>query len=267
MRTAALAVATATTLLLSACDGGDAADTPDPAESPTAVEVEATEYAFDLPAEVEGGVVTMRFTNTGGLPHEFAFARIEEGKTEEDVREVIESGEEPPPWADDIAGVPGLSPGESVTVTRTLEPGSYAFLCFFPDPEGTPHAALGMYEVFSIVGDSGASLPEADATITATDEGLDVPTFDTGEQTVEFVNDGSEPHELLLVEFEPGSSVRDVDRWIGGGYRGEPPATFLGGMQTIPSGESVLLTLDLEAGVEYTALDFSTRSRETFEAS
>ena len=44
------------------------------------VEVRATEYSFDVPAEVVGGVVPMRFTNTGGLPHEFAFARIEEGR-------------------------------------------------------------------------------------------------------------------------------------------------------------------------------------------
>lgn len=43
--------------------------------------------------------------------------------------------------------------------------------------------------------------------------------------------------------------------------------TFLGGMQTIPSGESVFLTIDLEPGVEYTAADFSTNSRETFTVS
>ncbi len=46
--------------------------------------------------------------------------------------------------------MPALSPGQSLEVTRTLEPGSYRFLCFFPDPEGTPHAALGMYELFTI---------------------------------------------------------------------------------------------------------------------
>jgi hypothetical protein len=38
-------------------------------------------------------------------------------------------------------------------------------------------------------------------------------------------------------------------------------------MQTIPSSESVFLTIDLESGVEYTAVDFSTKSRETFTVS
>jgi len=175
--------------------------------------------------------------------------------------------EKRPEWAEDIAGVPALSPGEAITVTRTLEPGSYAFLCFFPDPEGTPHAALGMYEVFTIAGDTGLTLPEPDATITATDDGLQVPELSVGEQTVQFQNDGTKPHELVLATFEPGKGVKDVDGWIEGGYEGEPPVTFLGGMQTIPSGESVFFTIDLEPGVEYTALDFQTNSRVTFTVS
>ena len=268
MRRNLIAIVGSTALLLTACssDGGGGTS-PSPSPKSTTVEVGATEYSFDVPEEVAGGVVRMAFTNTGGLPHEFAFVRIEEGKTEADVKAVIDSGEEPPEWADDIAGVPALSPGESITVTRTLEPGSYAFLCFVPDPEGTPHANLGMYEVFSIAGDTGLTVPEPDATITATDDGLQVPALSAGEQTVQFQNDGTKPHELVLAALAPGKGLRDIDGWIEGGYQGEPPVTFLGGMQTIPSGESVFLTIDLEPGVEYTAVDFSTKSRETFTVS
>jgi hypothetical protein len=255
----------AVALLLSAC--GD--DSPRTTRAPATrtVDVSATEFAFDVPEEVTGGVVEMRFTNTGGLPHEFALARIEEGKTEADVKAVIESGGEPPEWAEDLAGVPGLSTGQSINVTRTLEPGSYVFLCFFPDAEGTPHAALGMYELFTIVGDSGAALPEPDATITATDDGLQIPTLASGEQTVKFENGGTKPHEIALVAFESGKGIKDVDQWIEGGYQGEPPVTFVGGMQTIPAGESVFLGIDLDPGVDYTAVDFTTNSRETFAVS
>jgi hypothetical protein len=266
-----LVLVAAAGLFLSACadgdDGGDGSSTTTGPTAATAVDVSAKEYAFDVPAKVTGGVVEMRFTNTGGLPHEFAFARIEEGKTEADIKAVIDSGEEPPEWAEDVAGVPGLSPGQSITVTRTLEPGSYVFLCFFPDAEGTPHANLGMYELFTIAGDTGEALPEPDATITATDDGLQVPALTSGKQAVQFENDGTEPHELVLAAFEAGKGIKDVDRWFGSGYQGEPPATFLGGMQTIPAGESVFLTIDLEPGVEYTALDFTTKSKETFTVS
>jgi plastocyanin len=266
-----LVLLAAAAMSLSGCaDGGDEDEGSPTTTGPTAatgVDVSATEFAFDVPEKVTGGVVEMRFTNTGGLPHEFAFARIEKGKTEADVKAVIESGGEPPEWAEDVAGVPGLSPGQSITVTRTLEPGSYVFLCFFPDPEGTPHANLGMYELFTIAGDTGASLPEPDATITATDDGLQVPALTSGGQTVEFENGGTKRHELALVAFAPGKGIKDVDRWFGSGYQGEPPVTFLGGMQTIPAGESVFLTIDLEAGVQYTAIDFTTESQETFTVS
>ncbi|HKZ76499.1 MAG TPA: hypothetical protein VJ259_07520 [Actinomycetota bacterium] len=253
-------------LVVAACTGdGDEAGGP---QTPTRrlIEVSATEYSFDVPAEVTGGVVSMRLANTGGLPHEFAFGRIEEGKTEADVKAVIESGREPPRWFEDVAGVPGLSPGESTIVTRTLEPGAYVFLCFFPDPEGTPHALLGMYEVFTISGDTGAALPEPDAVITATEDGLEIPALSAGEQVIEFRNEGTKPHELILVTFEAGKTVEDVDEWIESGYPGEPPVTFLGGMQTIPAGASVFLTIELEPGVEYTAADFTGDHMETFTA-
>jgi len=253
-------------LVVTGCTGeGDEAGQPG---TPTLrpVEVTATEYSFDVPTQVTGGVVSMRLSNTGGLPHEFAFGRIDEGKTEADVKAVIESGREPPRWMEDAAGVPGLSPGRSITVTRTLEPGTYVFMCFFPDPEGTPHAVLGMYEVFAISGDTAAALPQPDAVIAATEDALEIPALSAGEQVIEFRNEGTEPHELVLVAFETGKTVKDVDRWIEGGYRGEPPATFVGGMQTIPAGSSVFLTVELDLGVEYTALDFTGDHMETFTA-
>ena len=74
----------AVALLLSACGDDSPRSTRPPATR--TVDVSATEFAFDVPKEVSGGVIEMRFTNTGGLPHEFAFARIEEGKTEADIK-------------------------------------------------------------------------------------------------------------------------------------------------------------------------------------
>lgn len=70
-----------------------------------------------------------------------------------------------------------------------------------------------------------------------------------------------------MVTFAPGKGVKGADRWFGSGYQGEPLVTFLGGMQTIPAGESVFLTIDLEPGVQYTAIDFTTESKETFTVS
>lgn len=45
---------------------------------------------------------------------------------------------------------------------------------------------------------------------------------------------------------------------------GGPACDLPRGVQTIPAGESVFLTIDLEPGVQYTAIDFTTKSMETF---
>lgn len=257
MRSRLLTATASGVLLLAACtssdEGGGVSPSAQPGPETQVVKVSATEYAFDVPAQVEGGFVAMEFANTGGLPHEFAFVRIDPGKTEADVEAVIDSGNEPPEWMHDVAGVPALSPGQTVTVTRDLEPGTHMFVCFFPSPDGTPHAQLGMYELFEIAGDTGASAPEPDLVISASGDGLTVPEIPAGEQTVELRNDGPGEHSFFILrsEVEDASAnqiFEAVDEWFGGGLEGPAPAAFLGGMQTIPAGTSVFETITFDPG-------------------
>ena len=180
----------------------------------TTVHVTATEFAFDVPEEVTGGVVEMRFTNTGGLPHEFAFARIEEGKTEADVKAVIESGEAPP------NGLRTCRCAGSVARPihhRHPDAGAGQLRVPLLLPATGGHAPRQPRDV-RVVHDRRrhrVALPEPDAIITATDDGLQVPTLTSGEQTVEFENGGTKAHEMALVAFEPGKGIKDVDRWFG----------------------------------------------------
>lgn len=55
-------VAMASLAVASCGDGG----------GPEAITVTATEYAYDMPDQVDGGVVKMNFVNEGAVPHEFA---------------------------------------------------------------------------------------------------------------------------------------------------------------------------------------------------
>ena len=256
MRRGVVTVSAVGAVLLVACtsDGGGAArPTPTLSSAPSVVEVGATEYEFSVPPDVRGGVVTMRFTNTGSLPHEFAFGRIDPGRGLEDVRQVLESGEEPPDWMHDVAGVPALSPDRSVTVTRTLEPATYVFLCFFPSPDGTPHAQLGMYTTLQIAGDTGEAPPRADLTISAGGQGLSVPEITAGEHTAELRNEGPGAHGFLILRPEDPEATFEqvfasVEKWFQGGLAGPAPTTFIGGMQSIPAGTSVFETITFEAG-------------------
>jgi hypothetical protein len=227
------------------------------------VRVVADEYAYSMPAEVEGGVVALELVNQGAEPHEFAFGRLEEGADIEDVFKGLQEGEGGES-SEDLAGVPVLSPDVTTTMVRELEPGTYLFFCAFPDPDFTPHAAKGMYTSFEVTGDAGAVPPQVDATIGVTDEGFELPELSAGEQVIEFRNSGTKEHEFLLARrAEAGAGTKDFERWIGKGQKGDAPLFFPGGLQTIPPGTSVIQIVTLEEG-DYLIEDFSNKLEAEF---
>lgn len=231
-----------------------------------AVAISAFEYGYDVPDQVAGTTIEWELSNDGGELHEFGLVRLEDGRTIDDLVAALEAGDEPD-WATDAAGVPMLSPGRSVTLERTLEEsGTYALLCFLPSPDGVPHAALGMVETFEVTDEGGAELPEPDAVITATEDGLDIPEIEAGETVLEFRNDGQGLHEFWIIAFDEGTTDADVGAWFESGQEGPAPAEFVGGIQTIPGGTSVFQTIELEAGTTYTVMDYANEAEGTFTA-
>ena len=260
-------------LLLAACGGAttdsdDGAGATQPADDTAAnsVDVSMTEYAYGMPTEVEGGSVTFNFTNAGELPHEAAFGSIEGNRDVDDVLKALQKGQ-PPSWAQDLAGVPVLSPGVDAAMTRELDEGRYVFFCFLPTPKGAPHFTEGMVHVFDVVGTSAAPAPEADLTITATDETFEVPEITAGTHTIELVNDASKPREFAIYSLEEGKTTKDIDRWFGSGFKTETPALFPGGMQSLKPGTSVIMEITFEAGRSYTIEDFGSKTSVEFEVS
>ena len=77
-RVSALVAATAT---LAGCGGGDAEQ--------NVVEIRGDEYAYVMPASIEGGWTTMRLENTGKEAHEFALAKLDGDRTRADVLAVL----------------------------------------------------------------------------------------------------------------------------------------------------------------------------------
>jgi hypothetical protein len=239
-------------LTLAGCGGSDEATAP-------VVDVRGDEYAYVMPERIAGGVVTMRFTNTGDELHEYALARLDDGRTRADVDEYLADPDSlqngPPDWIEDIGGVPTLSQDEEVSITRTLASGTYVLLCFVPAPDGRPHIAHGMVRTFE-VGEAGAAeLPEPDAVITATDDGFDLPELEAGKQLLELRNGATVPREFYLYSPEQGVSLEEVERWGEGGFKGEPLATFLGAMQSIPPKTSVFLEVELKPDTRYVLFD------------
>ena len=142
-------------------------------------------------------------------------------------------------------------PSDEITITRGLEPGTYGLLCFFPSPNGQPHVELGMKREFRVVGESGTTLPTPDAVITATANGYSVPEIEAGTRTIELRNASGKETSWYLSVPQPGATTEDFEAWVEGGQKGEAPVRFVGAMQSFPSGESIFVTLDLEAGTAY----------------
>lgn len=239
-------------VLAAGCGGNDGGGA-------NSVDVQGDEYAFVMPDEAEAGVVTFNVSNVGEELHEYALGRLDEGRTLEDVKAFLATGgEDPPDWFTDVGGVPLLSSGEELGLTRELDPATYVFLCFLPSPEGEPHVALGMLKSFELTGNSDSDLPKPDAIVTADNSGYDVSTLEAGKQTIELRNADDREREFFLVALEPGKTLDDLDRFFEQGEAtGTPPATFHGAMQTIPADTSVFIEIDLEEGVEYTLADSS----------
>ncbi len=250
-----VAVCAALSIGFAACGDDDESSAPEP------VSVDGKEYAFVMPDRIDGGFVTMDFTNSGEEMHEYGLGRLSEGVTEADVDKAIASGDEPK-GIQDIGGVPVLTPGTEVSIARDLEPGRYVFVCFLPDPKGRPHVALGMKKVFEVEGDSDAEPPDVDGVIEAKEKSFQVPPIEAGEQTLELRNSASEPREFGLAGLRPGNTIQDATKFLaplnkGRGFKvpADPPLELLGAMQTIPAGTSVYFTAEFKQGWRYRIAD------------
>jgi hypothetical protein len=228
------------------------------------VRVEGTEYAYVMPDTVDGGVVRMEFASVGTQPHEYAMGRLLPGKTLADFRRELSDGDESGPASStDVGGVPLLSAGRQVTITRALEPGTYVLVCFVPAPDGKTHFQHGMVRTFEVEGDSGADLPDADGTIVAEDDRYEVPELEAGTRTIELRNAASSEREFNLVRIKPGKTLGDAETWFRAGQKGTAPLDFLGAMQSIPSATSVFLTVDLDTDGQYVVFEGEHNFRAT----
>ena len=249
-RCSALMGTIATAAILAGCGGGDTEE--------NVVEIQGDEYAFVMPASLDGGWTTLRLENTGDEPHEFALAKLEGNRTRADVLEVLsdpatqEQG--PPEWVAIRAGIPTLQAGEAAALTQRLEPGRYALICFLDGPSGKPHFLDGMVSVVEVGDDSGAEAPEPDATLNL-GKSLQAPELEAGERTLELRNGAGEPNAVFLVSYEPGKTDEDLAAWEEGGMKGPAPGSFHGGAIDVPPHSSVYYTYTFESGVDYALVD------------
>ncbi|HEV7536505.1 MAG TPA: hypothetical protein VGP90_12770, partial [Acidimicrobiia bacterium] len=162
-------------LLIAGCSGGKGPDrsasataaTTGPAPTPPGITVTAREYGFDVPPEIEGGVVRLTLRNDGKLKHEAVIVAAGDtppARLKQDLTPIVQGTDHATPGYVRFQGGVSLVPGgTSAASTLILPAGKYVMVCTLTDSDsldataGPPpakaerfHFDLGMAVPFTV---------------------------------------------------------------------------------------------------------------------
>jgi len=261
-----LSAAIGTGVLLGACNTGEASKpVPVPSDavtlSPQEVVVRTRDFVFEAPDTVQSGATVFRLVNDGPEFHHIVLARLDEGRTADEMLRHVAHG------AEAYASAPGVTliggpntpgvPGEETNATVELRPGTYVMLCVIPSPDGIAHHMKGMVKELVVVPAAGpvAPMPRADLLMVLDDYAFDTDVeIRAGRRTIRIENAAEQPHEVLFVKLEPGRTAADFLNFMHK-PEGLPPGKLVGGNTPMARGEVNLVTIDFEPG-EYALLCF-----------
>ncbi len=273
--------ATAAILVLSACTAGQPQPAPEPpveavadtpvatkAIAPTEVEITARDFAFDMPAEIPSGWVSLTLTNEGEVNHHGIVMRLLDGVTLEDALAAMGDEESDQAEISDLEFfMPDTDPGSSNQATVEMAPGHWIILSVSMDAstdgEMTPDFARGSVAEFDVVEtDAVAAAPEADLTLTIGADDFDLAAEMTeGVHTIHVVNDsGQENGYAFILKMEGGTTMDDVMAMFDALFSGQemdmenmPVFYAVGGLMAHNLGDSYYTTVDLTPG-DYTVI-------------
>lgn len=248
------------------------------------VEIVAKDFKFQIPDTLPSGWVAIRFRNEGKQTHFFMFNKLPQGVSYQDYLKEIatpfgnvwtalkDSGiskqeatnrlmSDLPKWVSDIHTIGGsglIAPGRTSDIILKLIPGNYEMECYVKTPGGAFHGALGMVNHIIVTKDStNISPPEADIHLSLIDHHIKSEGDLTSGRhivAVHFMEDapfgmGDDVH---LVKLDKTTDFNKVVEWMDWmnlhGLESPAPATFLGGVQEMPKGNTGYFTVDLKPG-------------------
>lgn len=212
----------------------------------------AHDYGFKGPDRLPAGLTTVRIVNEGHELHHIQFLKLQQGKSAADFRIAIAADPNRLPGWVQYAGGPNVHPaGSQASATVNLTEGDYVLICWIPDKNGVPHVALGMQKALSVRGGKPVkvSLPTPSVVIKQIDYQfvLSKPVH-SGLQTIEVVNHGTQPHEVVVVKLRQGATVKDVIASFEPGASGPPKGELVSGITAIERDARVILTGEFESG-------------------
>jgi len=212
----------------------------------------AHDYGFRGPDRIAAGLTTVRIVNQGQDLHHIQFLKLLQGKSAADFRAAVAADPSRlPEWVQHAGGPNAHLPGSLATATVNLTEGDYVVMCWIPDKNGVPHVALGMQKALFVRGGkpTTVSAPKASMTIKQIDYQFVISQrIESGFHTIEVINHGTQPHEVVIVKLISGATVKDVIASFEPGAAGPPPGELVGGITGIEKGERMHFTGEFEAG-------------------
>ncbi len=199
--------------------------------------------SFTAPKEADSGPAEIELTNDGEKEAELQLLRVEGKPSSQEVADGLKNAVEGKPlraWFSAGGGVGPVAPGQSLTVTQVLQPGTYYLY----------NAEAGTVKPkFTVNGEESDAQLEADTTVKAVDYGFEASALPAGQNEILFENAGAQPHHLLAAPLLGDSTAEDVERYFKA-EKGKAPLDQKSTQSTtvIEGGESQLVTLDLEPG-------------------
>lgn len=212
----------------------------------------AHDYGFRGPNRIPAGLTTVRIVNEGRELHHIQFLRLLQGKSAADFRAAIAADPSRlPGWVQYAGGPNAHLPASGASATVNLTEGDYVLICWIPDKNGVPHVALGMQKALFVRGGRPLTIsrPTPSTVITQIDYQFVLSKrVESGLQTIEVINHGAQPHELVVVKLKSGATVQDVIASFEPGASGPPPGELVSGITGIEKGEQVYFTGEFERG-------------------
>jgi hypothetical protein len=198
------------------------------------------------PENADSGEAEITFTNSSDRDGELQLIRVEGDHTAEEVVEGLESAMKGKPFPDFFfagGGVSTTKPGESITVTQVLEPGTY----FATDTETKLDSSN--VPATEVTGDQSDAELASDTTVEASEYSFTAEGLTAGENEIDFANIGAQPHHLIIAPLKGDATVADVEKALKSENEA-PPIDEKGSQSTavIEGGESQLVNFNLKPG-------------------
>jgi hypothetical protein len=236
-----------------------------PAPKGRVVNVDARDFALEMPASIPAGLTIFQLKNLGRWGHHVTIVRLDSAHTaSEALREIMKDGHgQRPRWIIPVGGPQHAPPGGASNAIVMLEPGNYLAFCEMPGPDATSHYMRGMARGFTVTGPAQPGrAAQGDDTLSLTEYAFTFAhPLTAGVHTIAVMDKGAQLHTVVMVRLPAGVTLDQFLAWANDPRGKQPPAIDAGGVTEISPGATVVFGGRFVPG-RYGLLCFTTDAKD-----